>query len=146
MTSWRGEASPQAQQQLDKLLEVALGFAQQELAEYGEFFPYAAAIGQGGEPELIAALPVEEDERPPSADVIDSCVEALVANRERIQAAAVVADVSTPNGDAIRVELEHAEGHALTVLVPYSKKRPGNAVDYGQIRAQAGNPQVWTGS
>lgn len=145
MTSWRDEASAKAQQQLDELLNVALGFAQQELAKHGEFFPYAAAIGEDGEPELIAARPAEGDEQPSSADVIDSCVEALVEMRERTQAAAVVANVSIPDGDAIRVELEHAEGHALTVLLPYSKKRFGRAIDYGQIQAQAGRPQVWAG-
>ena len=143
MTSWRDEASPRAQQQLDELLNVALGFAQQELGKHGEFFPYAAAIGEGGEPELIAVRPAEGGERPASADVIDSCVETLVERRERIQAAAVVADVSAPDGDAIRVELEHVEGHALAVLLPYSKKRFGGGIDYGELRAQAGRPLVW---
>lgn len=143
MTSWRDAASPEAQDQLDELLSVALGFAQQELAEHGEFFPYAAAIDERGEPELIAARPAEGGGQPASADVIGACVEALAEKRERIQAAAVVADVSTPEGDAIRVELEHAEGHALAVLLPYSRKRFGRGVNYGELRAQAGRSQVW---
>lgn len=70
-------------------------------------------------------------------------MEALAEKRERIQAAAIVADVSTPEGDAIRVELEHVEGHALAVLLPYSRKRFGRGVNYGELRAQAGRPQVW---
>lgn len=143
MSSWRDEASPQAEQELDELLNLAVGFAQHELAKRGEFFPYAAAIGEGGKPELIAAEPGQADARPQGVDVIASCVEALVDKRERIRAAAVIADVSTADGDAIRVELEHAEGHALTVFLPYSKKGLGGAIDYGQIRAQAGHPQVW---
>jgi hypothetical protein len=144
MPSWRDSASPEAQEQLDELLNVVLPFAQQELEKHGEFFPYAAAIDASGEPELVAAVPAEGGERPASTDVIDACLAALGEKRERIQAAAVVADVSTPDGDAIRVELEHAEGHAIAVFLPYSKKRLGIGVDYGELHAQPGRPQVWT--
>lgn len=146
MTSWRDASSPEAQEQLDELLNVVLPFAQQELEKHGEFFPYAAAIGADGEPELIAARPAGGGERPASADVIDACLDALAAKRERIRAAAVVADVRTADGDAIRVELEHAEGQAIAVFVPYSKKRFGRGVDYGDLRAQPGRPQVWSSS
>src|SRR5918992_2306757 len=110
--SWRDAVSSKAQQQLDELLNVVLPFAQQELEKHGEFYPYAAAIGASGEPELIAGLPAEGGEHPASADVIDACVAALRERRDRIQAAAVVADVSAADCDAIQVELEHAEGHA----------------------------------
>jgi hypothetical protein len=142
MSSWRDNASPRAQEQLDELLNVALGFAQHQLAERGEFFPYASAIKDDGKAEMIAGQPAPEVERPAAADVIASCVQALVDRRERIEAAAIVADVSTADGDAIRVELEHAEGHALTVLLPY-EKRPGGTVEYGQITAQPGEMRVW---
>lgn len=142
-SSWRDVASPEAQQHLDELLNVVLGFAEQQLSQHGEFFPYAAAIGENGEPELIAPRLVEGAEQPTTADVIGGCLEALAERRERIRAAAIVVDVKVPEGDAIRVQLEHVEGHALEVLLPYAPKRLGGAFEYGQLHAQAGQPRVW---
>lgn len=145
MTSWRDNASAQAQNDLDGLLDAALGFAQQQLETRGEFFPYAAAVGTDGEANMIAAGP-DADEHPRSADVVDACVAALVSQRDYIRAGAIAADIRLPDegGDAIRVELEHADGHALTVLLPYTKKKLRRGVDYGELRAQAGSRRIWT--
>jgi hypothetical protein len=146
MASWRENASPHAQQTLDELLNVALGFAQQQLAKHGEFFPYAAAIELDGKPELVASRPEHGGEQPAGLDVIGACISALTDKRDQIQAAAVVADVRTADGDAIKVDLEHVDGQALSVLLPYRKANAGQPVEYGQIRAQAGHPQIWTDS
>lgn len=143
MASWRDSASAQAQEQLDELLNVVLPFAQQQLAAHGEFFPYAAAIGADGQPELIASVPAGGSERPASADVIQACLATLTDKRHELHAAAIVADVTTPDGDAIRVDLEHLEGHAITILLPYSRKRFRKNVDYGPLRAQTGHKQIW---
>lgn len=139
-------ASPQAQDDLDGLLGVAIEFAQRQLDTHGEFFPYAAAIGTDGQAEMIAARPDPHDEHPASADVIDACIAALANRCSQIRAGAVVADVRLRDQgrDAIRVDLEHADGHALTVLLPYTKKRLRRGIDYGQIRAQAGHRRIWT--
>lgn len=148
MSSWRDDASAQAQDDLDRLLDAALGFAQQQLDTRGEFFPYAAAIDSDGTAEMIAARPAPDDEHPRSADVVDACVAALVSQSDHIRAGAIVADVHAEElgGDAIRVDLEHAEGHALTVLLPYAKKRLRKTIDYGPMRAQPGRRRVWRGS
>lgn len=144
MSSWRDNASHQAQADLDGLVGAALGFAQQQLDTHGEFFPYAVAIDLDGEAEMIAARPDPDDEHPKSADVIEACVAALISQRDYIRAGAVVADVRLADSDAVRVDLEHSEGHALTVLLPYSKKRRRRGIDYGQLRAQTGSVRVWT--
>lgn len=95
---------------------------------------------------MVAARPVAHDEHPRSTDVLDACVAALVSQRDHIRAGAIVADTRLSDGssDAIRVDLEHAEGHTLTVLLPYAKKRLSKKIDIGQIRAQAGQRRVWT--
>ena len=145
MTSWRDTASAQAQADLDGLLTVALGFAQQQLAKHGEFFPYAAAVRTDGEAEMIAAPPNRADDRPASADVIAACLSKLTSRRDQFRAAALVADtkVLELGGDAIEVSLEHVEGPALRVLLPYSKRRFGRGIEYGQMRAQSGTKRVW---
>lgn len=125
MSSWRDTASAQAQADLDGLLNAALGFAQHQLAKRGEFFPYATAVTTDGHAEMIAAPPNPANDRPASSDVIASLVEQLTARRHQLRAAAIVADVRTAElgGDAIEVSLEHAEGPALRVLLPYTKRR-----------------------
>lgn len=145
MPSWRDHASPQAQNDLDGLLEPALGFAQQQLAQHGEFFPYAVVVRSDGQTEMIAARPDTDNDQPASGDVIDACRTALAERRDQLRAAAVIADVRLPDSgsDAIRVKLEHTEGPALTVLLPYSKKRFRRDIDYGQLTATAGIRHVW---
>jgi hypothetical protein len=144
MASWRDSASPQAQQDLDGLLDPALGFAQQQLAQHGEFFPYAVVVRSDGQTEMVAARPDAANDRPASADVIAACRTTLAERRDHLRAAAVVADVRLPDGsDAVQVELEHTEGPALTIQLPYSKKRFGRGIDYGQLRAAAGTRHVW---
>lgn len=145
MTSWRDSASQQAQNDLDGLLGPALGFAQQQLAEHGEFFPYAVVVRSDGQTEMVAARPETTDDHPASADVITACRTTLAERRDQLRAAAVVADVRMPNGggDAIQVELEHTEGPALHVMLPYSKKRFNNSIVYAELRAAASTRHIW---
>lgn len=144
MTSWRDNASPRAQADLDALVEPALGFAQQQLAKHGEFFPYAVVIRSDGDTEMIAARPNPDDEHPASTDVIDACLVAVTERRDHLRAAAIVADVRLADSrDAIRVDLEHSEGAALSLLLPYSKKRFSRDVHYGQLQAATGGRHIW---
>jgi hypothetical protein len=145
MASWRDDASPRAQADLDELLDLTLRFAQQSLDTRGEFYPYAAAVGSDGQAGMIAALPGIDDANPRSADVIDACVAALTSKRNEIRAGAIVANVAVPElgGDAVRVDLEHTEGHAVTVFLPYTRKRLRRKVDYGELVAQPGVQRIW---
>ena len=145
MSSWRDIASQQAQEDLDGLVDVAIGFAQQQLAAHGEFFPFAVAVAVSGTVEMIEARADNSDERPPSAEVLTACVSTLRSRRAGIRACATAADVSlsTPQrGDAIQIDLERLDGHALTVVLPYVKKRRRD-VNYGLIQAHAGPHRVW---
>ena len=143
MTSWRASASQQAQDDLDGLLDASLPFAREMLDKHGEFFPYAAAITTSGETRLIAGDP-GEGEQPTSVAVLQVLVEGLRAERDTLRAAAVVSDVRRSDSDAVRVELEHEEGHAIVVFLPYQKKRLRRGVEYGQIAAGPGDLQVWS--
>lgn len=149
MTSWRDTASPQAQRDLDELLNAALGSAQQQLARRGEFYPYAVAIRFDGQAEMIAARPEPTDEHPAARDVITACVDELRSRQEQLRAGAIVSDIRLPglnSSDAIDVSLEHAEGHALRVQLPYTRRRLGKEIDYGRLRAAPAGRQIWAHS
>lgn len=143
MTSWRDTASQQAQDDLDDLLSPALGFAQQQLDEHGEFYPYAVVVDSDGQQRMIAAD--TGSDRPASADLITTLIATLSDERDSLRAAAIVADVRVAelSSDAVRVTLEHAERVALTVLLPYKRRRFGRSVDYGDLQAGAAAAFIW---
>jgi hypothetical protein len=143
MTSWRETTSQQAQEDLDALLELTLPFAQQQLAEHGEFFPFAAAVGADGAPRLIAADP-GRGERPASTDVLDQLVGGLREQAGDIRAAALVADVRVGESDPARAELEHRDGQAICVLLPYKRRRLRRGVDNGELGAAPAQPRIWS--
>ena len=142
MTSWRDDASQQAQDDLDGLVGAALPFAEQMLDQHGEFFPYAVALDVSGEARTVAADP-GGGEQPASLDVLATLTEGLRAERDGLRAVALVSDVRLSDSDAIRVELEHREGQALAVFLPYKKKRMRRGVEYSDMTAGPGAPQVW---
>jgi hypothetical protein len=143
MTSWRDTATPQAQDDLDRLLELTLPFAQQQLTQHGEFFPFAAAVDADGAPTLVSADPAAVGDRPASTEVLDHLLSGLRDRADDLRAVAVVADVRLESSDAVRVELEHRDGQAVRVLLPYRKKRLRRGVDYGQLAAVPGQPHIW---
>jgi hypothetical protein len=116
MTSWRDSASQQAQADLDGLLNITLPFAQQMLAKRGEFYPLGATVTAGGETRLLTGDLGQE--YPASADVLSLLVERLRQERADLRAVAICSDVRISDSDAIRVELEHRDGHAMAVLMP----------------------------
>ena len=142
VTSWRDLASQQAQDDLDDLLDASLPFAQEMLDKHGEFFPYALALTASGETNHVAGDP-GEGEQPSSVAVLKTLVEGLRTERDTLRAAALVSDVRLSDSDAVRVELEHAEGHAIAVLLPYRQKRLRRGIEYGEISAGPGESQVW---
>lgn len=143
MASWRDAASQQAQDDLDGLLDPALGFAQQQLDKHGEFYPYAVVVDADGQQRMVAAD--TGSDRPASADLITALIAALSDDRDQLRAAAIVADVRLPEtgGDAVRVTFEHSERIALTVLLPYKTKRFGRGIDYGGLQTEAAAAFIW---
>jgi hypothetical protein len=144
MPSWRDSLSDEAQADVDQLLNEALPFAQQMLDRRGEFYPYAVKMTAGGETGMVAAEP-GQGEHPESTDVLAMLYAGLASEREALRAAAAVSDVKigSPPSDAIRVEIEHREGAALAVFLPYAKKPLGRGVSYGDIRAASGERRIW---
>jgi hypothetical protein len=142
VASWRDRASEIAQSDLDGLLSAALPFAEQTLAKYGEMFPFGAGVNTAGEVIFIAADP-GLGEHPPSTAILETLYESARSDAD-LRAAAFVADVLAEGKDAVQVELEHADGIALTVIVPYSRRRLTKKVKLGPMRLVAGQRRVWS--
>jgi hypothetical protein len=142
--SWRDSASQQTQDDLDALLNVTLPFAQQMLDKRGEFSPFGAAVSTVGETRMLASNLSEE--YPASSDVLSRLVAQLRQERADLRAVAICSDVRLPDSDAVRVELEHQDGNAMAVLMPYRQKRFGRGVEYADLRGATANRQVWTTS
>ncbi|HKV30606.1 MAG TPA: hypothetical protein VJT14_06280 [Candidatus Dormibacteraeota bacterium] len=124
-------------------MNAALPFAQQMLAKHGEFFPYAVAMRRDRQIAMIAGY--TGTEKPPSTEVIDILYDGLRSEAEENRGAAIVADVRLKGEgtDAIQVEVEHREGIALKVFLPYRKKRFGGGLEVGQMRAEPGERRIW---
>ena len=114
------------------------------LAKRGEFFPFGVAMSRDGEIAMIGGF--TGTEKPPSTEVLDILYEGLRTKAALNRGAAVVADVrlKAEGTDAIQVEVEHSEGTALKVLLPYRKKRFGGQPETGQMRAEPGERRIWS--
>ena len=123
------------------MLNAALPFAQQMLARRGEFYPFGVTVAASGETRLLAGEPGQE--HPASADMLALLAGGL-RQRADLRAAAICSGVRLPDGDAVRVELEHRDGHAMAVLMPYKTKRFGRGAAYDDLRAAPADRRVWS--
>jgi hypothetical protein len=143
MTSWRDSASQSAQDDLDGLLNVVLPLAENMLGKNGEFFPFGGSVSRQGEASLTAADP-GLGEHPASDVVLAHLYDGGRTTASIARAAAFVADVRANGSDAVRVELEHQEGVALVVLLPYTRSRFKKTVTLGQMSVAEGQPRIWS--
>jgi len=142
----RGMAEPN--EEIQAVLNFLLPFAERMLVEQGEFYPYAATMATDGEVSAVAAERGGED-----PDVGDLLVELHGLLREQaaqrsIRASGIAADVtltdpdSGETTDAVQIELDHADGDAVDVYVPYESG--GDGVKFGELVAAEGREPVFT--
>jgi hypothetical protein len=127
--------------ELDELLDVLLTFAQEQLAKHDALLPFGASLSAGGEVALAAAQPETDDAT--AADLAELLLAGLRgrAAAGEIRAAAVCTDVRIDHPehgptDALRVVLEHTDGDAADVYLPYEQHGPSER-DYGELVALA---------
>jgi len=113
------------------LMNEFMGFAEETLLTYGEFFPYGAAMKTDGETVPVAA--VDGAELPDSQQVIDFLNEGFMAGAAsgEYRATALFYDtkitrqVTGENSNAVAVALDHRGGASAVVFVPYFMGRAG---------------------
>jgi hypothetical protein len=150
VTSWRDDTSQQVQDELDDLLDVSLRAAQQRLDDLGEFYPFAVTIAEVGRVGVLTPQ-VQTGPRAVAdvAEVFELCWTTLRGEADTARAAAVVTNVGGPDGDAIAVALEHREGPAIEVFLPYvaqgrtNGKKPPQRHRFGELQAAPGQSRIW---
>jgi len=136
------------EQDLLKLMNDFIGFGEETLLTYGEFFPYGAVMKADSETGPVAG--VEAAEQPASQDVIDllnAGFRAGAASGE-YKATAVFYDTAITlqdtgeKSDAVAVALDHRGGASTVVFVPYTIGRAGflrrKQVSFGAPFSQEG--------
>lgn len=145
MVTWRDDASQQAQDDADNLLSTVLEFAGQRLVADGGFYPFGAAFTTDGDLVLLAGDP-DLGEHPDSDEVQRSLVVGTETHRDEYRSVALAADVTAPatgqDGSGVRVEIEHHEGTALVVLVPYTRGTEGELA-YGEMEGAVNARRLW---
>ena len=149
MITWRDETSDETQNDLDDLLDLALRTGQEQLDTEGEFYPFAVVLSDDGESAVVQPdLP----DRKGVADVVEVhelCWQALEADAATLRAVAVATNVGGGDGDAIAVALEHRDGVAIEVFLPYvtqgkvNGKKPAQKHRFGDLQAIKGTIRVW---
>jgi hypothetical protein len=136
---------------LEELLNVLFPFAQDMLAKYGEFFPFAASMDKKGKVACVGGH--TGDEQPPSEEVLEILEQGLSesAKKGQIRAAGICLDMriqpspQEPKTDAICARLEHENGEALEIYMPYKKKML-KGYKYGDLIATEGERKIFTKS
>lgn len=137
-----------AQQDLNQLLNVLLQSSQSVLIQYGEFYPFGAAMELNG--EIAKAAAYDGEEHPPSQHIIDFLTQVFKKRAEdgTIRAAGICYDVriippgKTEKSDAICCALEHQSGESINVFLPYWKIA-GRDIRYGEIFAEHRTSQFY---
>jgi hypothetical protein len=143
VASWRDIASEQTQNDLDRLLTVAVEYAHAEYERSGRLIPFGAAIANDGIPRVLSTHPTTD--RPPLIEVRQSAVDALRRLRIEIRAAAVVAiePIGSPRANELDVQLEHQAGVNITVTQDFRRAGLRKLVKWGELTARTHDPEIW---
>lgn len=136
-------------EELNELLNDAVGVATEMLEEDGEFEPFALALKNDGQVMHLSPEGEQPDELEPEA-VVESLRNTLREARTDYRAIAVVADVTLedendePMTAAIHVAMEHAAEEPVSCYVPYEIS-DGKGVELADLVGEPGERFVFTG-
>lgn len=139
MVSWRSTTTQLAQDDLDDLTDTGLDAAEQQLRRHGEFYPFAVTRTLDGDTHLLEVA--AEGEHPESAVVLRDLWQALNETREDLRAVGVVSDRVLDGSDTVAIQLEHRQGIAIEVSLPY--QLTGSEFSSGQVSAAEGACRIW---
>ena len=132
---------------LEKLLNVLLGFARDQLSKHGDFSPFGAAVTRDGQTNLKAAYEGDEGTTQGHIDLLEEGLRAEAQAGVNV-ACGICVDVRVkpPSHesfiDAVQVHLEHRNGESVDVFLPYERTTAGD-FSYGTLFATKAEPQVF---
>ena len=142
---WRSTASVQAQADLDMLYTDSISLVAEDLGHSDTFGPLMLVVERGGAKAIRRTVGVQTSAR--ESEVVKQ-LEAP-GDAEALRARATVIDVTVKEpftGDAIKIKLEHAEGVAIDILVPYRATPEGTTIDVDSQNAAVAERLLWTAS
>ncbi len=134
MTKWRQTTSEAVQREIDSLVRVALGVAQQRLSTNGSLRHGLVASDLDGNLEV-------EREEPPSPS--DSLTGRLYRSPEQFRAAALLSTERDAGGELVRIHVEHVHGIALELTARFEIVGLGGEVAMGRVVSTEAEVQVW---
>jgi hypothetical protein len=143
MTSWRDSVPQHVQDDLDLLEMGMLGWARSMQATRGWFNPFATFLSHPprGDGTLLPGDMAKED--PAAADAANRLFEKFRQERDRLRAVAVGVDVMFSGAPVVLVHLEHREGYAFAVFLPYRKNPSGEGFEYDNQRKAIVDKLIW---
>ena len=112
------------------------------LAKRKEFYPFGFEA-RSGEAVMVGGDP-SVDDHPESQAVLERLYQGGRRRNDDFDAVAYVCDVRLETGsDAVRVDLEHRDGHTVQIVTPYRIKRMGRGVVTGQMSVSSGVSRIW---
>ncbi|MUM17972.1 hypothetical protein FZI91_17835 [Mycobacterium sp. CBMA271] len=135
--SWRDTTTANAQDALDTLFSTAIDMAVLNLQKADSFIPFAVTVNAQQEHSLLSGA--GEDAK----QTIVTLERELASQKDELAAYALAYDtrVAALSSDAIEVRLQHREGAAMTVQIPYTKR--GNTIEVGDLIAQTATRTIW---
>ena len=134
-----------ARSDLDALLAASLRTAQQHLAEAASFDPFVLVTNPEGRMLAAEVDRSQLGKHPESEELAEAATTQLAGLAPSVRATALTlnARLARERTDAIEVRLEHRDGIALLVLVPYKRPKFGGRTEYGELRTFRGAHEVW---
>ena len=140
------ELSSAARAELDRMLETSLRMAKGHLDRASEFDPFSLVTDRDGR---LLAVDLDKSglgKHPDSELIAAALVGQLrhIADTLRCTALTVNSRLSEEKTDALEVRLEHREGAAVLVLLPYKRPTFGGIIEYGELRVFPSPVEIWT--
>ncbi|MET8878376.1 hypothetical protein [Nocardia sp. NPDC004604] len=140
---WRTQAPPHVQDDYDTLLRDGVDAAAHILAESESFAPFMLVIDSAGRKSMRRYT----QQRGNGGEQTATSAMEIGADRTTLRARATVFDVtvSAPfTGSAIKAVLEHRDGPAVDVLVPYTATPDQLQIDFNAADGAVGTARLWT--